>query len=409
VLDSTKILRKLVSIPSEVRVEEGKIVRENYEKIVEVIADFFNKISGVYVEILDLKTSSGENVPAVIASIDVDAPSVAFVSHYDVVPAKGPWIIDGKEVDPYKPLVLEDRVYGRGASDDKSAIVSSIIALSKLVKMKEKLKYRPFMVVTGDEEVGGTGVELLLEKMSFDKAVILDSDADNIVVAASGIIHGWIKVKGKAGHAGYPHRADNAVEKAIKFLHEFISKYKPLREGKISQYNAPRDSPKPKTWGRFNVTVVKLGPREPEKLNRIPGEVLAGFDIRLIPEEKPENAVEELKKVFNEVVSETGITAELEITCCRNGWYATDKNLVAEALFSAEEAYRRVYGIDFKLGTIAQLGGNDGTHFFNKGIPCVGFGTHRPNNNLHGENEFVYLKDIDLVAEFIVQICVKRN
>jgi len=403
------MLKKLVSIKSEVRVEDGKIVRENYRKIVEVIANLFEKIEGAYVEVLDLKTIRGEEVPAVIASVDIDAPSIAFVSHYDVVPAKGPWIINGREVDPYKPLVLEDKLYGRGASDDKSAIVASIIALDRLSKVKKNLKYKPFMVVTGDEEVGGTGVELLLEKMSFDKAVILDSDADNIIVAASGIIHGWIKIKGKAGHAGYPHRADNAVEKAIKFLHEFISKYKSLRENKVSQFNAPRDAPRPKTWGRFNVTVIKLGSKEPEKLNRIPGEVLAGFDIRLIPEEKPEEAIKELEKIFDEISSKTGIMAELEISCCRNGWYATDKSLVAEALFSAEEAYRKVYGIDFKLGTIAQLGGNDGTHFFNKGIPCVGFGTHRPNNNLHGENEFVYLKDIDLVAEFITHMCLRRS
>lgn len=408
-LDSVKILKKLVSIKSEVYVKEGRIVRENYRKIAEVITDFFEKIEGARVEILDLKTSEGDEVPAVVASLDVDAPSLAFVSHYDVVPAKGPWIIEGKEVDPYKPVVLEDRLYGRGASDDKSAIVASVIALSRLAKIKENLKYRPYMVVTGDEEIGGTGVRLLLKKMTFDKAVILDSDADSIVVAASGIIHGWIRVKGRAGHAGYPHRADNAVEKAIKLLHEFISRYKPLRENRVSQFNAPRDAPRPKTWGRFNMTVVKLGPREPEKLNRIPGEVLAGFDIRLIPEEAPREAVSELKKVFQEVVSETGIDAELELTGCRNGWYTTDKNLVAEAIFSGEEAYRRVYGIDFKLGTIAQLGGNDGTHFFNKGIPCVGFGTHRSNNNLHGKNEFVYLKDIDLVAEFIVQMCLKRS
>jgi len=43
---------------------------------------------------------------------------VLFITHYDVVPPG-----DGWTRDPFEPEVVNGKLYGRGASDDKAAIV----------------------------------------------------------------------------------------------------------------------------------------------------------------------------------------------------------------------------------------------------------------------------------------------
>ena len=400
VLDLVEELKNLVKIRSEVKIKNGKIIREEYDKAAEKVAKLAES-AGLEVEVLDLEVKDGK-VPTIIATLDVEAPSLALVSHYDVVPAKGPWIIDGKEVDPYTPLVLEGKLYGRGAADDKSAIVCSLTALEELVKSSTELKYKPVIVVTGDEEIGGLGIRTLLDKgYKWDKALIIDASVNYLSVGASGVVHGWIKVKGRAGHAGYPHTAVNPVETASLLVTELVKAYKPLRAGKLSKLKAPPGSPLPNVWGRFSFTIIKLGTSESEKHNRIPAETLAGFDMRLLPEENVEEALKEFYSTFSGITTKLGIRAELEIVSAQPGWYTTDQKYVTTALEALKEAYRKV-GIKEEPSIAGELGGNDGTFFALKGIPVLAYGAIREEeNNIHAPGEFVYIKDLNILKEFI--------
>lgn len=398
-VDLVEELKNLVKIRSEVKIEGGKIIRENYSEAAEKVAKLAGE-AGLEVEILELEVKDGK-VPTVIATTDVNAPSIALVSHYDVVPAKGPWIIDGKEMDPYDPIVMGDKVYGRGAADDKSAIVASIAALKELRNSSAKLRYKPYVVVTGDEEIGGLGIRALLDKgHRWDRALIIDASVEYLSVGASGVVHGWISVKGKGGHAGYPHLAENPVEALANLISEITTTYKPLRAKKISRLKAPPGSPLPNVWGRFNFTITKLGPLETEKHNKIPGEALAGFDVRLLPEERVEEALRELYSYFSSAVAKLGINAKIEIISAQPGWYTTDEEYVKEALRALTHAYN-VLNIKKEPKIAGELGGNDGTFFSIKGIPVLAYGAIRENSNIHAPGEFVRVSDIITLKEFL--------
>ncbi|MCC5998111.1 MAG: M20/M25/M40 family metallo-hydrolase, partial [Thermofilum sp.] len=161
-LDIVQALSELVTIPSEVYYVENKLVRKHYREAADAVARIAES-NGLKVERIDLE---GGEIPTLIITLPnppKSKPSVAFVSHYDVVPAKGPWKIDGEEIDPYTPIVRDGKLYGRGSADDKSGIVASIAGLVDLKESGAELAYNPVVIVTGDEEVGGTGIRRLLE------------------------------------------------------------------------------------------------------------------------------------------------------------------------------------------------------------------------------------------------------
>ncbi|MEZ0345648.1 MAG: M20/M25/M40 family metallo-hydrolase [Infirmifilum sp.] len=306
-VDLVEELRKLVSIRSEVTVtESGEIKRSNYEEAARAVKRLAEGL-GLKADVVELEAQGGR-IPTVIVEAGGKGSSLAFVSHYDVVPAKGPWRLGDRAFDPYEPLVINDRVYGRGSADDKSAIVASLAGLAELAEVGGPMRYKPYVVVTGDEEVGGLGVRAMLDSgYRWDRVVILDAGAEYLSVGASGVAFGWIRVRGRSGHAGYPHKAVNPVEGAVKLAHRLLENYKPRRAAKLSRFNSPPGSPVPKVWGRFSLTIFKLAPGEPEKHNRIPGEAMLGFDIRLLPEEDLSEALNEFYSHVSAAAAELGL------------------------------------------------------------------------------------------------------
>lgn len=401
-MDLVEELKKLISIKTEVKIEDNVIIRENYDKIADEILRISEKL-GLKAEIIDLKDEYGE-IPTLIISLDLDKSTIAFPSHYDVVPAGEKWIIDnGISMNPYNPIVKDEKVYGRGAADDKSAIVSSLAALDELSKRSD-LKYNPVIIITGDEEVGGNGIKLLLDKgYRWDKVVILDADAEYLSIGASGVVHGWIIVNGKAGHAGYPHKSINPIDALTTIMSEFNNKFKPFRASKISRLNSPPNSIIPKIWGRFTFTIIKIGPDDVEKHNRIPSKAIAGFDMRLLPEEDIKAAINELYSYFSKIISAYGFDGSIKITNSQKGWYSKDKTFINEALNAVHKAYTSV-GIKKQPFAAAELGGNDGSFFDTKGIPVVAFGALREECNFHAPGEFVYIRDLTLLKNFIISL-----
>lgn len=99
------------------------------------------------------------------------APVVLLYSHYDVQPARRD---DGWETDPWKPVIRDGRLYGRGAADNKSGIATiagTIRALGESPPVGIKV------VIEGEEETGshlGAFVEANPELFRCDLFVITD-------------------------------------------------------------------------------------------------------------------------------------------------------------------------------------------------------------------------------------------
>ena len=330
--------------------------------------------------------------PNVIARLDVGArETVLLATHYDVVAAGTGW-----RHDPFKLVVEGDKALGRGASDDKGAIVCAMGALRELKERTPRVN--TVLLACPDEEVGGElglGYAVNHANVRGDAAIVIDASPAVVSIGASGILWGKIVVKGKQGHAGYPQLAKNAIDEAIPFL-ERLSKYAKIRERIRSKILAPPGSPHKQIWGRFTLTMLNAG----EKENIIPGECEARFDMRVCPDENYERAKRDLERYFKKLRSAQKVKATLEFTQQTPSNYFTDPKhpIVARFVRAASKAFGR------RIPVAGELGGNDG-HFFSKvGIPVISFGPIRDDCRFHGVDEFVYLKDIELVKRTLVNL-----
>jgi len=311
-------------------------------------------------------------------------------SHFDVVPPGTGW-----KYPPFKLTVENEKAYGRGTADNKSGIAAVMGALRQL--SDEELDINLKLVAGVDEEIGGRyGVDYVMSDwgLNGDAALVVDAGPESLFLGASGIIWGKILVKGRQGHAGYPFKAKNAIEEALKLLADF-EQYRKLVEKKESTLHAPPEAPRKFVWGRYSVTMIRAG----EKENVIPGTCEVRFDRRLLPEEPIEQAERELNDFFQKAIEKTGCEASLELVNKQQG-YHTPKDLVFVQTVS--ESIRKTTGQS--LPYAAELGGNDGSFFAKNGIPVVCYGTIRADTRYHGVDEFVYLEDMKNTRELIINL-----
>ncbi len=378
------VLSRTVSINTDAESKLG------YRECAEVIAEEAKKL-GLSVSIYDSVGLADDNKhrPNIVARLNVDSDhTVSLVTHYDVVPAGVGW-----SSDPFKLRVVNGKAYGRGAADDKGAIAAALGAL-KLVG--EKAKMNVILIASPDEEVGGElGVGYLVNHIGIkcDEAVVLDASPEFVSIGASGVVNGWIRVKGVQGHAGYPHKAVNPIYGMVRLL-EGLEGFSNLRATRLSKIDSPPNSPIKKVWGRFSITMVRSG----VKSNVIPAEAEACFDMRTLPDEDSMCAVEELKAYLVSLAKNLGLNTEIYGIRVGSGYY-TEPNHDFIARF--RRAVSKIYGREVPIA--AELGGNDGKFFANKGIPVVSFGCIGPDTNFHGVDEFVHLRHIALVRDVLLE------
>jgi acetylornithine deacetylase/succinyl-diaminopimelate desuccinylase-like protein len=129
---------------------------------------------------------SGIGHPAVFAEIPAPpgAPTVLLYAHYDVQPT-GP--LDEWATGPFEPHEKDGRLYGRGASDDKSGIVmhlGAVAAHGGAPPVGVQLFFE------GEEEAGSEGLPLILERHSdlLKPDVIVIGDGGNWQVGVPGLL-----------------------------------------------------------------------------------------------------------------------------------------------------------------------------------------------------------------------------
>ncbi|MEM2634080.1 MAG: ArgE/DapE family deacylase, partial [Nitrososphaerales archaeon] len=139
-------------------------------------------------------------------------PRLHFNGHYDVVPAGLGW-----KTDPFKPVIINNKIYGRGATDMKGGITSILIMLKALKKFKFIPNGTMEVAFVPDEEASGIGTKYLVEecKVMPNFVIIAEpSGIDRLAIGHKGLIRGMVRVKGKQAHGSMPWIGNNAFLKA---------------------------------------------------------------------------------------------------------------------------------------------------------------------------------------------------
>ena len=104
-----------------------------------------------------------------------DAPTVLIYGHFDVQPAVAE---DGWSSPPFEPRLADDRIYARGASDDKGNMFAPIVAAEALLRTRGALPVNVKFLLEGQEEIGspqlGAFVSANRELLGCDLALSAD-------------------------------------------------------------------------------------------------------------------------------------------------------------------------------------------------------------------------------------------
>ena len=161
-------LEALVRIPS---VSADPARADDVRRSADAVAELFRAEGFADVQIL----SAGGGAPAVVARRPPPegAPTVLLYAHHDVQPVGDPADWDS---EPFEPTERGDRLYGRGAADDKAGIAAHLAAVRAF---GDDLPVGVTVLVEGEEEVGSPTLEAFLgehrDLLAADVIVIADS------------------------------------------------------------------------------------------------------------------------------------------------------------------------------------------------------------------------------------------
>lgn len=227
-----------------------------------------------------------------------DGPTLHFTGHFDVVPAGADWTRD-----PYDPVVEDGKLYGRGASDMKSGIAASLLAVDALEAADVDLAGTITQSMTVDEETGGfTGLGYLVDEgyvSETDYCIYTECfDSTRVCLGHRGVLKFEVTANGKQSHGCMAHDGQNA----ITAMHDFLGRIDEYRETLHTRTTDLPVTPPESRHADISATMIDAGYSE----NVVPDRCTATFYRVLVPGESVADARSELSERIRATQNATG-------------------------------------------------------------------------------------------------------
>jgi len=145
-------------------------------------------------------------------------PSLALVSHLDVVPPGAGWTRD-----PFTPSVEGDRLYGRGSGDAKASVAAMVTATKDLAEGAGIERGRLLVILGYGEETKNTTMERAVERAgTIDAAVVGEPTNLHIATAQRGLMMVDLVARGDQRHAGYAAADGEFVNAALVLARDLL-------------------------------------------------------------------------------------------------------------------------------------------------------------------------------------------
>ncbi|MES1213046.1 MAG: M20 family metallopeptidase [Singulisphaera sp.] len=320
---------------------------------------------------------------------------VLLEAHQDTVP------VDGMTIDPWRPVVRDGRIYGRGACDIKGGMTAMLGALARLVEDKPHHRPTVIMACTVNEEHGYSGAQALTRlwtargKESIiprtpDMAIVAEPTNLDVVVAHKGAVRWRCHTHGRAAHSSQPQLGDNAIYKMARVLAALENYARDVPASMSAHPLCGRPS--------LSVGVISGG----LSVNTVPDRATIEIDRRIIPGEDGETAYRQVVDYVNHR-AELGTALEHERPYLEGRSLADgpNKQLAAQLI----EAARRVRGQAAEIGVPF---GTDAATIAGAGVPSVVFG---PGwiAQAHTADEWLSTDELSAASEALYQFLASSN
>ncbi|MBI1212393.1 MAG: acetylornithine deacetylase [Alphaproteobacteria bacterium] len=359
--------------------------RDSNLGLIEFVADY---LKGHGLEPLLIPNSKGTKANLYV-TIGPDTPGgIVLSGHTDVVPVDGqPWTSD-----PFKTVVRDGKLYGRGTCDMKSFCAIALAFVPRFIAARSKTPIH--IALSYDEEIGCLGVRPMIAKVLADlprpRLVVIGEPSDmQVVNAHKGIRAFTTTVTGKEAHSSHTDKGVNAVMVAA----ELITFIETLAEDMRRKGDPSHRFDPPYTT--VQSSVIEGG----TALNILARECTFRWEYRSLPGSDEEEIAERFQRHAREAILPRlrRVAPEADIVTTAGARVPPLKPAVdcpAEAL--ARQLTGRNSSEAVSYGTEAGL-------FQEAGIPTVVCG---PGSILqaHKPDEFIALEQIDLCTQFMQRL-----
>jgi cysteinylglycine-S-conjugate dipeptidase len=363
-------------------------------------------------------------------------PTIFLYAHHDVQPVKG--FENDWQSDPWTLTERDGRLFGRGAADDKGAIVTQLGAIAAYLKTKGELPVNVKMLVEGEEEVGSSNLQgfFVENKDRIMSDVIVVCDTGNaevglpcITYSLRGIVEMKIEVKSatKPVHSGSAGGmlADAAIalnvllsrlywghkKLPVPGIYDKVRKLTPAEkrafkkiggdEAKWRSDNGVLDGvdmglenkvhPNEATWRKPSITViVQEASSIRGKSNQVLPSAVAYISCRIVPDQEPAEVFEQIKAVLTKDPP-WNVKVDVQPTALMK-WWMTDPT--GPAFTAAEKALKKGFGVKpVAIGCGGSIGFVGPLAELLGGAPALLLGIEDPLSNAHSPNESLHAGD----------------
>lgn len=363
------------------------------------------------------------------------------LSHTDVVLAEPQrWT-----VPPFSGELRDGFVYGRGAIDMKGTATVHATLMRLIKRLNIPLKRDLILLAVADEEAGGTGANLFVEKYPelIRNAEFLLNEGD-VVYVKDGKVQQygvdvmekaalWLRIiaKGPTGHGSIP-LTNSSVDRLLRALERLrrwetpiqvspavAESYRmrakqqtdPVLRNAYSNLERALKNPalrkKLLTDSTLNAevrnTFTITGLQGSDKVNVIPGQAWAQIDARLLPGETPAGFIATLRRVLND--------PELEIETLEASTPTASSPDTALMNAIRKVAARRDPGVPVIPTMLTSS--TDSRTFRTLGITAYGFEPFKLDdeelNRSHGDDERVSVENLGFALQFLYEVILELN
>jgi succinyl-diaminopimelate desuccinylase len=378
-LDPTELSKELISCPSVTPVDAGAIA----------LLDSKLSALGFNCKQYLFDGDGSEEVNNLYAELGKGKKHLCFAGHTDIVP---PGDLLQWRIDPFQPQVIDNILFGRGASDMKCAIACFAAATSRFLEKHADFDGKISFLITGDEEGDGiNGTKKLLqaisaEGVSIDACLVGEPTSslelgDTIKIGRRGSVSFELTVLGKQGHVAYPQLACNPISRLNRILHA------------LDTHNLDDGTDH---FDPSNLEIISIDVGNTAS-NVIPSTAQARFNIRFNDKHSGEKLVKWIRSICESICEDGDISYTLNSRISGEA-FLTKPGLLSDIASVAVEKNTN------KKPELSTSGGTSDARFIKDYCPVIELGMR--NATAHKVDECVSVDDINLLTDIYYTLLV---